>query len=353
LLLVLMVIVVASGLGMTYLNTSSVKLASSVNLAESTRASYIAGSAVEHGMHILRTDPGGLAGSQASPLGPFSVTGSNDSYTFWAASTGYPERYLICGDGTAGSFQRKALVEVNSHNDYDSLIYSLGPMCYWRMSDSSWVCWDFTGYWWGSYENGPQRSVPGALVGTTNPAVKFDGVNDYVDLGGLSVSGNKLTIVAWIRRSGSFPGHNDGRIVSKATGTHTQDHYWMLSTREKDYRRYLRFRLRTGGYTTQLETTTGEIKPHVWHLAAAVYDGSRMRLYVDGVQVASTAKSGNLNTNSGVAAWIGGNPPSSTARAWSGEIDEVALFAKALSATDLVNLYNARYPNIEVLSWDD
>jgi hypothetical protein len=311
LLLVLMIIVVASGLGMTYLNTSSVKLASSVNMAESTRASYIAGSAVEHGIHVLRTNPDSLAGSQANPLGPYSVMGSDDSYAFWAASTGVSERYLIGGEGTAGTFNRKALVEVSSHNDYDSLIYSLNPMCYWRMSDDTWYCWDFQSGWWGSYENGPQRRVPGALVGTTDTAVKFDGVNDYVDLDGLNVYGNKLTIVAWIRRSGSFPGHQDGRIISKAYGTSREDHYWMLSTRRKDGLRYLRFRVRAGGSVTELSDDTAEIKPDVWYHVAAVYDGARMRLYVNGVQVDSKSKSG------------------------------------------LVNLYNARYPNIEVLSWDD
>ena len=57
-----------------------------------------------------------------------------------------------------------------------------------------------------------------------------------------------MTIVAWIMPT-SFDAHDDGRIISKATGTDIDDHYWMLGTKAVDSTHRLRFRLRTDGWT--------------------------------------------------------------------------------------------------------
>ena len=61
-------------------------------------------------------------------------------------------------------------------------------------------------------------------------AVRFDGVDDFIDLGPLDVNGTGLTLAAWFRAD-SFPGRSkDPRLISKATGTAANDHVFMLST---------------------------------------------------------------------------------------------------------------------------
>ncbi len=152
-----------------------------------------------------------------------------------------------------------------------------------------------------------------------------------------------LTLAAWIKidDTGNIA---DRRIVSKATGTASEDHYWMLSTIDSGQASRLRFRLKTGsnpnGGTTTLIADAGNLQSGVWHHAAATYDGASMKLYLDGVLVGETAKSGAVATNSAVSAWIGGNPAADSQgqRSWMGVIDEVQIHARGLTPEEVADL---------------
>ncbi len=184
------------------------------------------------------------------------------------------------------------------------------PSSWWRLDETAGatVARDRQGNHDGTYV-GPNSGDTGLPLGG-NGAARFDGYNDYIDLGPMDLSGNQLTLVAWFKAD-SFDDQTDARILSKTTGTSVSDHYWMLGTCLKGRQIRLRFRLRTGGGTTQLEAPMGNILTGTWVFAAAVYDGAKMRLYKDGVLVGETSKSGNVATNPMVSAWIGDNPPGS------------------------------------------
>ena len=65
-----------------------------------------------------------------------------------------------------------------------------------------------------------------------------------------------------------------------------------------------------------------------------------MKLYKDGVEVGSLAKSGTIATSSSVDVAIGNQPDSTTGRRpWDGLIDEVMVFDRALSAEEVTFLY--------------
>jgi hypothetical protein len=75
----------------------------------------------------------------------------------------------------------------------------------------------------GVLVNGPEWS--------NGPALDFDGVDDYVEVGTFDVPGTALTLAAWIlpQELANCPA-TDCRIVAKATGTAEDAHYFMLST---------------------------------------------------------------------------------------------------------------------------
>ena len=68
------------------------------------------------------------------------------------------------------------------------------------------------------------------------------------------------------------------------------------------------------------------------------FDGMTQRLYVNGVQVASGAFSGPMNANTKPASWSGSWDTASEFLA--GTVDDVAVYAKALTATQVANHYN-------------
>jgi unsaturated rhamnogalacturonyl hydrolase len=73
-----------------------------------------------------------------------------------------------------------------------------------------------------------------------------------------------------------------------------------------------------------------------WHHLMGIYDGSTVRLYVDG-QLDGTGAAGSVNvTNDPV--YIGSRSDNLSGRAWNGQIDEVRIYNTALSQANLLYL---------------
>jgi hypothetical protein len=77
---------------------------------------------------------------------------------------------------------------------------------------------------------------------------------------------------------------------------------------------------------------TAQLPLNQWVHLASTYDGSVLRLYVDGAQVATLNRTGSITTSTGEL-WIGGNP------VWpewfSGLIDEVRIYNRALTTPQI------------------
>ena len=187
---------------------------------------------------------------------------------------------------------------------------SQSPVTWWRLNESAGatVATDSAGSNDGSYE-GAVAGGAGPSVGGTNYAATFDGFNDHINLGRFDVSGNELTIAAWIKADDFDIG--DARIISKATNADTDDHYWMLSTISSGGRNRLRFRLKAGGSTSTLIASSGNLYAGIWYFVSATYDGTWMKLYINGTLVGQQYKTGTLDTNPNVFAFLGNNPPGS------------------------------------------
>lgn len=188
--------------------------------------------------------------------------------------------------------------------------------------------------------NGNSGSLVGPQWSSDTPdgsgfSLQFDGVDDLVDLGGLDVVGEPLTIALWFKANSFGSGARDKRLISKAVGTASNDHFWMVSTIASGNTTRLRYRLRTNGVTKTLIASSGDLSTDVWTHVAAVYDGSMMRLYKDGVEVGSTAKSGLPDTDPTVSAAIGNQPTGAGAKSFAGVIDDVRMYEQALSPVEI------------------
>ena len=199
-----------------------------------------------------------------------------------------------------------------------------GLLGYWQLNEGSGsVASDSAGGGTGTLMNGPVWTA-----GHDGGGLALDGSNDYVALPNLDVSGSEITIAAWVRFS-NLPGGVDQRIISKAVDASEQGHYWMIG----QIGNRLRFRLKAGGTTTTLIANSGDLAVNTWYHVAAVYDGSTMRLYLNGVQVGSVAKTGTLAQNASVAVNIGRNPEG--LNHFSGTLDEVRIYNQSLTATEI------------------
>jgi hypothetical protein len=205
---------------------------------------------------------------------------------------------------------------------------------------------DYLGLWLGMgfEESGPNAldlspnqnhgaitgSVIRAVAGEYGGVLEFNGNGGRVDLGGLDIPGGALTIACWMRAD-TF-NISDARLISKATGPNEADHVWMLSTVASNGIKP-RLRLKTtGGATTTLIGTVNLIAGTWTHLAAT-YDGSTVRLYVNGQAAGSAAKTGGIAQASTVPAVIGDQPEGG--RSFDGLIDDLRLYTRALNPSEI------------------
>ena len=344
LLLVMMLVVFASTLGASVLMSSSVRVASAANMTQVARSRYLAEAGMEHATYLLRTTTGTLA---TSPTGPFTLDGTGDGYWFWGQPTAKSNEYVLSGRGKADGITQELSATVRLNNIYEQRLKALGPVAYWRMNDSmGWSCADEMASYNGIYVNGPTKGVEGALIGSDDKSVRFDGANDYANVGKVGLAGTKLTIVVWVRRSSPTTSSVD-RIISRAVRLGGQE-LWSLGSYRRKGQRYLEFNVRTTKRSRRLRAKVSPLT-----VGAGVYDGKEMRLYVDGQQVAKTKQKNSLKTSKTGDAWIGVRPTTKIKYAWSGEIDDLAIFTKALSAEDLQMLYEARYPEVSWEAWNE
>ncbi len=169
-------------------------------------------------------------------------------------------------------------------------------------------------------------------------AVRFDGVDDLIDLGVLDVNGTGLTLAAWFNGV-TFPGTSkDPRLISKASSVFANDHVFMLSTISSGTAVRLRGRVRIGGVTKTLIATSGDIQVGRWYHAALTYDGSTMRLYLDAVEVGSTPLGGAVDMDPTMAVAVGGQPVGAGPRFFDGLLDDVRILQRALDAYELLSI---------------
>jgi hypothetical protein len=172
----------------------------------------------------------------------------------------------------------------------------------------------------GNDHNG---AISGAsrMGGRHGGALSFDGGNDFVGLGSLgSFSQTAFTLQAWVQKATT---KNDVAVLGSWTGTGP-----MLWVDHLASRYHLTL---AGGMSDYLNSghspTTGE-----WQHVAATYDGTTARYYIDGVQVASRT----VNNGPGASdTWRIGAYGSSPGGFFDGLIDDVRIYDRALSATEV------------------
>ena len=213
---------------------------------------------------------------------------------------------------------------------------ALAPFAHWKLDDGTGpTAVDSVGG-----HDGTLVSNPDWVTGRLDGALDFNGTSDYVDAGTFDVSGSGLTMMGWFNAE-TIP-TSDGRIVSKADGPNDFNAWWQLSTTDSGSNRYLRMRIKAGGTTTTLADSSVNLATGQWYFAVATYDNSgAMKLYLDGVEIRSGTHSvtGPVDAGPTVPVAIGAN--GTAERFFDGILDDVRVYDRALSATEISDLFAA------------
>jgi beta-galactosidase len=171
---------------------------------------------------------------------------------------------------------------------------------------------------------------PSLVDGHRGKALHLSGLDDFVEVyrdRRLDLTGTAVTLDAWVK-PGEWSG--DFRIVGKG------DHQYALKMKTRDT---LEFFIHSGTWRAVQARVPDDFYGN-WHRVSGTYDGTALRLYIDGEEVASAPFSGRIDSSSAEVnigrdfetSW---NDPSDVGRMAHGTVDDVRIYGRALTADEL------------------
>jgi hypothetical protein len=255
-------------------------------------------------------DGNALGGIQTAP--PYSIvwntaTTSNDSHTLTAIAT----------DAAGNTAEAAVLVAVsNTAETPNGLVAAYGfneAAGMLQVTDAS-----------GQGNTGTIAGATRIASGKFGGALSFDGTSAWVtvaDAASLDLT-TGITIEAWVRPT-ALTGWRSVVMKESAAGLA----YSLYSGNDA---------MRAAGYVNVNEdigvTATSAMVLDIWTHLTFTYDGSMLRMFVNGAEVSSQAASGAAASTAGVLR-IGGN--AYWGEYFKGIIDEVRLYNRALTATEI------------------
>jgi hypothetical protein len=215
--------------------------------------------------------------------------------------------------------------------------FAPGPVGYWKLDEKSGTSASDssgnsnTGTWDGSGNHFTQGKV--------GEAGKFDGSSDYISAANstsLDIK-NQITMSAWVYKTSNA--HAGGVIFGK----------WYQDTSTWSYSLYGSctsgggFRLRWSDATqTNIESCTSDVPLNQWVYYTATYDGTTMRMYINGIQVASSTVSKTIASTTN-ALWIGDE---GYGNAFAGKIDDAKIYNYARTPKQIMEDMQGSHPAV-------
>lgn len=218
---------------------------------------------------------------------------------------------------------------------YHDSVLADGPVAYWRLADLGTVARDEQSARLGTYQGGCTHGVPGALGASGDLALELDGtctivLDDQLDFAGRA----PYSIEAWVAPTtgGNVFGHLFARQTRMATGP--IDGYSVVFAAANN-EIYFERSIATDNRGSPHAIVQLGVLVHV----VGVYDGATSALYIDGDARGVPTQDARVAPPFAAEPHIGSAPSENFL---AGVLDEVAIYDKALSPSQVKAHYDAR-----------
>ncbi len=303
----------------------------------------------------VKASGGGLAYQWYKNASPIAGA-TTSAYSVASVTTNSAGAYSISitnGLGVATNGPATLAIGSAPAGSYEALMVAAAPEAWWRLDEApgSTIMYDSMGRHDGVYTNAGGDTVTlgvsGALSADSDTAASFSG-NGGIGMAPYSPALNPqiFTIEAWV----NTPVTTDNMApVSSSYGATTTDHGWWINS--------------SGGWwvgdcsagtfgNNGNVNVQAQITPNQWTHIAIEYDGTRVIggthypfvLYVNGVTDGYVW--GGVDPNNGGPWIIGGRGVTASTlvdRFFKGKVDEVAMYGRSLSSTELANHFQGRF----------
>src|ERR1044072_7589387 len=171
------------------------------------------------------------------------------------------------------------------------------------------------------------------------PSLALTGSNYQDTASSSSLQLNQFSVAAWFKTSTNFGSDayivNKGGVGSDSAGQNLNYGIWMTSTEQ------IKAGFETSSGADQFVTSVNTYSDGQWHYVVVTNDGSTLKLYVDGVQVATKSTSSATPESVGTKpVRVGANsrvtPPGNF---FTGEVDEVRVWNDDLTAQQVPDAF--------------
>ena len=199
--------------------------------------------------------------------------------------------------------------------------------------------WHFNGNAYDYSGNGNNGTIYGAsfVHGKFGEALKFDGIDDWVEVKDPTMEGNEITIEAWIYLNNITGEYS---IVNKYVYAGANERSYILTVEDG----VIWFGLSSDGTwsNTTFLNSSKKIMNNTWTHIAAISDGKTMKIFINGVQDPSTKPAPAEIHDSPYDLYIGRwmySTEGDWTYAFDGIIDEIRILNRALSEEEIESDY--------------
>jgi hypothetical protein len=188
--------------------------------------------------------------------------------------------------------------------------------------------------------------------GNEDSAYGFDGIDDYIEVANtnnlLSLNGH-WTISVWVKPNSNCTDFRNGPIIYKVAENNTDNDNYTVAWGSSQYSST------PNKFLAGLEQASNDVDHQVissnysssnWYHIVGIYDGGNISIFVDGF-IENSLLIGSVEPYTGSAPLRIGNLQNSSGHgagtlytgAFDGVIDDVAIYNRALDATEVLELY--------------
>ena len=232
----------------------------------------------------------------------------------------------------------------NNASNYDVNPFNLskGLVSYWHFDEPSWngttgEVKDVMGR-----NNGSAANSANVSSGVHGSAASFNGDAQYISVGNNSnLNPSLITISAWVNPIGTD--WNNKGIVTKWNSSDTKKTSYALDLKGWCYQNELFFEINNGSSTYQSASCVqaNSLQANRWYFVVGTYNGTDVKVYVNGTLTGSTTVAGNINASISNV-YIGQYDNSLYRYRFPGSIDEVMIYNRSLTDDEIKSLYNSR-----------
>ncbi|GAA3924779.1 glycoside hydrolase family 2 TIM barrel-domain containing protein [Actinomadura viridis] len=192
------------------------------------------------------------------------------------------------------------------------------------------------------------QGMPKTVDGRRGKALYFSGLDDFVEVyrdRKLDLTGNAVTLDAWVKPARPWTG--DFTMVTKG------DHQYGLKMSNETT---LEFYIHSGGTWRTVRAPVPSGWYDGWHRVTGAYDGTALRLYVNGREAAQVPYTGTIDWSSGdvnIGRNSGTMQDNYKGRMAHGTIDDVRIYGRALTPAELGSGADPAKDAVLALNFDD